>query len=67
VERFLPGEPPFADASHLIVMSGVDTGLPQQKRVLADQAVFLRKPFNLEQLLAIVARLLPEDPSDATS
>jgi hypothetical protein len=48
-------------------MSGVDTGLPQQKWVLADQAVFLRKPFNLEQLLAIVARLLPEDPSDATS
>ena len=47
-------------------MSGVGTGLPQQERELVDQAVFLHKPFNLEQLLAIIARLLPEEPSDAT-
>jgi len=48
----------------IIVMSGVGTGLPQQERELADQAVFLHKPFNLEQLLAIIARLLGENLSD---
>jgi hypothetical protein len=35
-----------------------------QERALADQAVFLRKPFNLEHLLAIVARLLDGNPSE---
>ena len=50
----------------ITVISGVDTGFPHQERALADQAVFLRKPFNLEQQLAIVARLLGENPSDLT-
>ena len=45
-------------------MSGIDTGSPQQERELSDLAVFLRKPFNLEQLLAIVARLLGGKQSD---
>jgi DNA-binding response OmpR family regulator len=48
----------------VIVISGVDTGLPQQERALAHQAVFLRKPFDLDHLLVIVARLLPGSPSD---
>jgi CheY-like chemotaxis protein len=50
----------------IIVMSGADTGLPHQERALADQAVFLRKPFNLEHLLTIVARLLAENQSHPT-
>ena len=50
----------------ITVISGVDTGFPHQVRALADQAVFLRKPFNPEQLLTIVARLLGENPSDPT-
>ena len=66
----LPGWSVFSRARRLsptlpiIVISGVDAGLPHQERALADQAVFLRKPFNLEQLLAIVARLLGENLSD---
>lgn len=48
----------------IVVMSGVDTGFPQQERALADQAVFLRKPFDIDQLLAAVARLLAGVPPD---
>lgn len=44
----------------IIVMSGVDTGGWHQERSLADRAVFLRKPFALDHLVATVARLLAE-------
>jgi DNA-binding response OmpR family regulator len=48
----------------IIVMSGVDTGLLQKERALGDQFGFLRKPFDIDHLLAIVARLLAGIPSD---
>ncbi len=56
----------LSPALPIIVTSGADTGLQHQQRALADQTVFLRKPFNLEWVLAIVARLLTENPSDPT-
>src|SRR5688572_11706554 len=40
----------------IIIISGAKTGVPQQETALADQAVFLRKPLDLDQLLATVAR-----------
>ena len=48
----------------IIIMSELDTEVPQQERELANQAVLLRKPFETDQLLAIVARLLAGSPSD---
>ena len=51
----------------IIIMSDLDTGVPQQERELANQAVLLPKPFALDQLLAIVARLLPEIRSQLDS
>ena len=42
----------------IIIISGTDTGVPQQETSLAEHAVFLRKPLDLDQLLATVARLL---------
>jgi DNA-binding response OmpR family regulator len=42
----------------IIIMSELDTEVPQQERELANQAILLRKPFETDQLLAIVARLL---------
>ena len=68
----LTGWSVFAQASRLsptlpiIVMRGVDTRLPQEQRALAGQAVVPRKPFNLEHLLAFVARLLAETSSNPT-
>src|SRR5687767_5928440 len=49
----------------IIIMSGSDTRFWQQERELADQAVFLRKPFALDQLLATVARLLAGTRSES--
>jgi len=49
----------------IIILSGSDTTFRQQQRELGDQAVFLRKPFEMDQLLAIVARLLAGSPSDS--
>ena len=47
----------------IIVISGSDPGFRHQEMVLPGHAVFLRKPFDLDQLLAIVARLLDESRS----
>jgi CheY-like chemotaxis protein len=49
----------------IIIMSELDTEVPQQERELANQAVLLRKPFETDQLLEIVARLLAGSPSDS--
>ncbi len=49
----------------IIIMSELDTEVPQQERDLANQAVFLRKPFQTDQLLAIVARLLAGSSTDS--
>ena len=48
----------------IIILSGSDTRFRQQERELGDQTVFLRKPFEIDQLLAIVARLLAGSASD---
>ena len=48
----------------IIILSELGTEVPQQERDLANQAVLLRKPFDLDQLLAIVARLLAGSSSD---
>ncbi len=48
----------------IIIMSELDTEVPQQERDLTNQAVMLRKPFATDQLLALVARLLDGSPSD---
>ena len=48
----------------IIVISGTDTPFWHQETALAEQAVFLRKPFALDHLLAIVARLLPMPDRD---
>ena len=44
----------------IIVISGSDTRFRHQETSLADQAVFLRKPLEIDHLLAAVARLLDE-------
>ena len=51
----------------IIIMSELETEVPQQERELANQAVLLRKPFETDQLLSIVARLLAGSPSDSIS
>ena len=48
----------------IIIMSELETEVPQQERDLANQAVLLRKPFATDQLLALVARLLAENRSE---
>ena len=45
----------------IIVVSGVDAGVPQQDASLADDAVYLRKPIDLDHLLAVVAGMMTED------
>jgi CheY-like chemotaxis protein len=50
----------------IIVISGTDMGVPRQETSLAEHAVFLRKPFDLDQLLAIVERLLAGTRSEST-
>jgi two-component system response regulator MprA len=44
----------------IILISGSDPGLRHRGQSLPDHAVFLRKPFALDQLLATVTRLLTE-------
>ena len=47
-----------------IILSGSDTRFRHQETRLSHQAVFVRKPFALDQLLVTVARLLVGSPSD---
>lgn len=51
----------------IIVISGADTGFQQQERALEDRAVFLRKPFEVHQLLRTVARLLAGNEPDVNT
>ncbi len=49
----------------IIVISGSDTRFRHQETPLAEHAVFLRKPFDLDHLLAIVERLLAGTRSES--
>ena len=42
----------------IIIISGSDPGVRQHEASIPEHTVFLRKPFALDQLLAIVVRLL---------
>lgn len=48
----------------IIIISGSEMGGRHREASLADQAAFLRKPLDLDQLLATVARLLAGNQSE---
>ena len=54
----------LAPALPILVVSGADAGFVRQETPLPDYAVFLRKPFAIDHLLDIVARLTdsPAEP-----